>query len=262
MFDRILHAPGPDGSCTARLTLPISSAIHAALLGALLGMSYLAVGSIEPPAVASFLTLRLPPPARVVAPPPPPGGATSKPRIEERKILLPEKLPEMIQPEVIPDKVLAEEPESGARNEAGEEGGEAGGVPGGRIGGTPGGDPNGVFGGTLDGDPSGVPGGFGVGPGTDEPIRLIGDIRPPERILKIEPLYPELARRSRAEGKVILEIVVGRGGDVEGVKVLKSHPLFDEAAVEAVSQWKYEPALQSGRPVKVYMTVVVDFRLK
>jgi protein TonB len=262
MFDRLLSSPGPGRSRAARLTLPISSAIHAALLGALLGASCLAVGSIQPPTIVSVLILPPPPSARIVAPPPPPGGAAGKPRIEERKILPPEELPDMIQPTEIPDKAPTEAPESGARVEAGETGGEIGGVPGGKVGGTPGGDPNGVFEGSLDGDPDGVPGGLGIAPGGDEPIRLMGDIRPPERILKIEPLYPDLARRSRAEGKVILEIVVGRGGDVEGIEVLKSHPLFDEAAIEAVRQWKYAPALQSGRPVKVYMTVVVDFRLK
>jgi protein TonB len=61
---------------------------------------------------------------------------------------------------------------------------------------------------------------------------------------------------------VILEIVVTRNGDVADVKVLKSHPLFDQAAIAAVKKWRYNPALQSGRPVKVFMTVVVDFKLK
>jgi len=39
-------------------------------------------------------------------------------------------------------------------------------------------------------------------------------------------------------------------------------PLFDQAAVEAVKKWKYQPALQGGRPVKVYLTVIVEFNLK
>ena len=71
-----------------------------------------------------------------------------------------------------------------------------------------------------------------------------------------------MARKARAEGKVILEIVVGRTGEVEDVKVLKSNPLFDHASVEAVRRWKYQPALQGGRPVKVYLTVIVEFGLK
>jgi protein TonB len=132
------------------------------------------------------------------------------------------------------------------------------GVPGGHPGGIPHGDPNGVPGGL----PNGVLASLGELPGNDEPIRLVGDVRPPELLVRINPDYPELARTSKVEGKVILEIVVGRSGEVEEVKVLRSHPLFDAAATEAVRRWKYAPALQSGRPVKVYITVVVDFRLK
>ncbi len=56
-------------------------------------------------------------------------------------------------------------------------------------------------------------------------------------------LYPDVARKARGEGKVIVEVVIGRTDDVEDVKVLKSNPLFDQAAVEAVRKWKYQPAL-------------------
>ena len=78
----------------------------------------------------------------------------------------------------------------------------------------------------------------------------------------MKPVYPEVARKARAEGKVILEIVVDRTGDVEAVKVLRSNPLFDQAAIEAVKMWKYQPAFQGGRPVRVYLTVVVEFSLR
>ena len=46
------------------------------------------------------------------------------------------------------------------------------------------------------------------------------------------------------------------------MKVLKSNPLFDLAAIEAVEKWKYQPALQDGLPVKVYLTVVIEFALR
>lgn len=71
-----------------------------------------------------------------------------------------------------------------------------------------------------------------------------------------------MARQARAEGKVILEIIVGRTGSIEEVTVLRSHPLFDQAAVAAVRRWKYRPALQAGMPVKVRMTLVVSFELQ
>lgn len=136
--------------------------------------------------------------------------------------------------------------------------GVPGGIPGGLPGGVPGGAPGGI--------PGGVPGGSGSPlnglTGRDRPVRLTGAIRPPERITFVKPEYPEVARKSRTEGKVILEIVVGRTGTIENVTVLRSHPLFDQAAVAAVRKWQYRPARQAGLPVKVYLTVVVSFELQ
>src|SRR3989442_947343 len=86
--------------------------------------------------------------------------------------------------------------------------------------------------------------------------------RPPELIFKKQPEYPEMARRARIEGRVILEAIINSNGDVENVKVLRSIPLLDNAAITAVKQWKYKPALQHGRPVKVFFTVMVDFTLR
>jgi TonB family protein len=49
---------------------------------------------------------------------------------------------------------------------------------------------------------------------------------------------------------------------VENVRVLRSIPLLDNSAITAVKKWKYKPALQHGRPVKVFFTVVVTFSLR
>ncbi|MCI0603649.1 energy transducer TonB [bacterium] len=60
----------------------------------------------------------------------------------------------------------------------------------------------------------------------------------------------------------MLEAVITKTGTVEEVKVLRSlHPVMDQAALNAVKQWKYKPAVLNGRPVKVYFTVTVTFRL-
>jgi TonB family protein len=71
-----------------------------------------------------------------------------------------------------------------------------------------------------------------------------------------------MARKARVEGKVILEAVIDTDGSVIDVKVLRSIPLLDKSAIEAVRRWKYRPALQQGRPVKVFFTVVVEFNLR
>jgi len=87
-------------------------------------------------------------------------------------------------------------------------------------------------------------------------------VRPPELIVKVTPEYPEMARRARIEGNVILEAIINTSGDVENVRVLRSIPLLDNSAIAAVKKWKYKPAVQHGRPVKVFFTVVVTFSLR
>jgi protein TonB len=66
----------------------------------------------------------------------------------------------------------------------------------------------------------------------------------------------------RTQGVVILETVIGRTGDVEDVRVLRSVPLLDDAAITAVRQWRYSPTLLNEVPVPVVMTVTVNFTLQ
>ena len=60
---------------------------------------------------------------------------------------------------------------------------------------------------------------------------------------------------------MILETVIGTSGGVDGVRVLRSIPLLDDAAIEAVRQWRYTPTLLNGVPQPVIMTVTVNFEL-
>lgn len=61
---------------------------------------------------------------------------------------------------------------------------------------------------------------------------------------------------------MILEATIGPTGAVTDVIVLRSVPLLDEAAVDAVRQWQYTPTLLNGVPVPVIMTVTVNFSLR
>jgi len=104
-------------------------------------------------------------------------------------------------------------------------------------------------------------------PATGPMMVGIGGVTEPELIpeTKVEPAYPEAARRAHIEGKVILQLVVRRDGTVDRVKILHAPDLdlgFADAARAAVSQWRYRPAQQSGRPVDVYLTVVVNFQIE
>lgn len=94
------------------------------------------------------------------------------------------------------------------------------------------------------------------------PVRVGGSITRPERVRDVPPVYPPLALRAGVGGTVILEAVIGSDGTVQDLRVLRSIPLLDGAAIEAVRQWLFTPTLLNGEPVPVVMTVTVTFRLR
>jgi TonB family protein len=93
-------------------------------------------------------------------------------------------------------------------------------------------------------------------------VRAKDGIEPPKLIKMVEPVYPEQARKEGIEGVVILEATVDIQGSVESVKVLHSIPALDQAAIDAVKQWVYEPLILDGKPRPVIFTVTVKFTLK
>ena len=93
-------------------------------------------------------------------------------------------------------------------------------------------------------------------------MRVGGDIRPPTQIKKVKPIYPPIAQSARVQGVVIIEATIGPNGRVPRRKVLRSIPLLDAAALDAVKQWVYTPTLLNGVPVPVIMTVTVNFTLQ
>lgn len=100
-------------------------------------------------------------------------------------------------------------------------------------------------------------------PEPEGPMRVGGRISEPRKLADARPTYPEVARRARIEGVVILEITVDRQGNVRNVDVLRGLPMgLTEAAVDAVRQWRYEPTLLDGRPIEVLIVVTVNFRLQ
>ncbi len=95
------------------------------------------------------------------------------------------------------------------------------------------------------------------------PIRVGGDIEAPAKIYHPDPVYTEIARKARIQGIVILETIIDKEGNVTSVKVLKGLPMgLDQAAVDAVKKWKFEPATTAdGRPVDVIYTLTVNFKM-
>jgi protein TonB len=93
------------------------------------------------------------------------------------------------------------------------------------------------------------------------PLRVGGNIREPQKLKHVAPVYPAIARQARVQGIVILECTIGADGKVEEVKVLRGIPLLDPSAIAAVKQWVYTPTLLNGAPVPVIVTVTVNFKL-
>jgi TonB family protein len=97
------------------------------------------------------------------------------------------------------------------------------------------------------------------GGSSSRPLRVGGNVRAPQKLFDVKPVYPQKARAASVVGTVILEITIGTDGAVTDVRVLRSIPLLDEAAVQAVRQWRYDVTMMNGQPVPVIMTVPVTF---
>ena len=86
---------------------------------------------------------------------------------------------------------------------------------------------------------------------------------PPRVLHRIDPVYPEAARRMRRQGTVILEAEIGRDGVLRSARAVNT-PLgagLEESALKALSTWKFAPAELNGQPVSVYYRLSVTFRL-
>jgi protein TonB len=99
-------------------------------------------------------------------------------------------------------------------------------------------------------------------PGLENPVRIGGNMRPPQKVKHVEPEYPAIAQSARVQGVVIVEVIIDRDGRVGYARILRSIPLLDQAALDAVRQWEFTPTLMNGSPVPVIMTATVNFSLK
>lgn len=99
-------------------------------------------------------------------------------------------------------------------------------------------------------------------PAPPQPIPVGGTIRTPVKVRDAAPVYPQIAQAARVQGIVILEATIGADGQVVNARVLRSVPLLDQAALDAVRQWQFTPTLLNGVPVPVVMSVTVSFVLR
>jgi protein TonB len=242
MFDLITgktkHAPRPHVG-----PVVFSMVVHATVITAVIAGTVL---FITPPIPRDRIMMAFVAP--VPPPPPPPPPAAPQPPAE-RKAERPVPTAGSSVPVEVPSSIESEPPP--------DDGGEAelAGVPGG----VPGGIAGGVLGGLAEAPPPPPP--PPAAPEPRKPIRIGGAIKEPILIHRVDPEYPALAVHSRMEGVVILEAIVDEEGRVESVRVLRSPGVFDQAALNAVRQWRYSPVLLNGKPEKFILTVVVSFNL-
>jgi periplasmic protein TonB len=211
-------------------------------IGFLVVMPYL-YATDQLPKVAGMTVLVATP---VTPPPPPPAARPAAPQT-------PRTPPpqESTNPNAAPiDAPAAIAPESGLEPSASSTLGVEGGVEGGIEGG--------VAGDIVGGLPSAPPP-LPPPPPRQEPVRIGGQVTAPALIHRVEPKYPDSAARAQIEGLVILEATVDAEGRVQSIVVLRSQGVFDQAAIDAVKQWRYSPLLWNGKPSPFILTLRIRF---
>jgi protein TonB len=212
-------------------TVPLSLAAHVALIVPVVLVPLLATDILPSP--REYNVFVSPPPT----PPPPPPPAPPKREKTEAPAnpdAAPVVAPNTIAPERDPDFDPGDRPDPDVVH----------GLPGGVV---------------IGDDPPRPPPPVAQVPPT--PVRPGGDIRPPRKTHDVLPVYPAIAQAARVQGTVVLQARIGVTGKVEDLQVLRSIPLLDRAAIDAVSQWEYAATLLNGVPVPVIMTVTVTFTL-
>jgi TonB family protein len=93
------------------------------------------------------------------------------------------------------------------------------------------------------------------------PLRVGRNVQAARIIKKVEPVYPELARFTHISGTVRLHVIIGKDGRMKELLVVSGHPLLQQAALDAVRLWEYQPTLLNGDPVEIDTTIDVIFAL-
>ncbi|HXR38622.1 MAG TPA: energy transducer TonB [Terracidiphilus sp.] len=100
-----------------------------------------------------------------------------------------------------------------------------------------------------------------VHPDVKAPVHLPSVLAQGLLLRKVIPQYPQLARAMRKEGTVVLAATIAKDGTIVNLRVVSGPAVLQQAALEAVSQWRYRPYLLNGDPVEVETTVNVIFTL-
>jgi protein TonB len=225
------------------VALPLAALVHGLLALLLIVLPLMRSGDL--PRI-EFKSVFLAPPPPVPAPPPPKGRSHTGRAVARIKPVTQKMnfaLGPLTAPVDIPTSITEESLDWGGADL---------GIPGGVDYGAAGGYPKDLIGRAL----------YEVIGDEAAPLRAVGEVKMPKLLKRVEPDYPEIAQQARVQGTVILEATTDIFGRVVSINVLRSVPLLDEAAVDAVRRWIYEPMVINGRPRGVTFTVTVRFELK
>ena len=92
-------------------------------------------------------------------------------------------------------------------------------------------------------------------------MRVSNDLMVGLLIRRIDPRYPEEAKANHTQGNVVLRVTIDKDGNVADVKPVQGDAMLADAAMKAVSQWKYRPYLLNGKPVEVETTITIQFHI-
>ena len=229
MFDELVESSPTPKRTHKPWTMVLSTLVQIGLLGIMILIPLIYTEALPKGIMTTLLVAPPPPP-----PPPPPPAATPvkivKPvarLIQAGKLLAPRAIPKdvnIIREAELPPDVAA----------------------------------GGVLGGILGGSGSNLP---PPPKDTSKRIRVGGQVQQASLINKVQPVYPPLAKQARISGTVRLQAVIAKDGSIIELQVLSGHPLLQQAALDAVRQWKYRPTLLNGEPVEVDTTIDVIFSL-
>src|SRR5689334_24177131 len=94
------------------------------------------------------------------------------------------------------------------------------------------------------------------------PLTVGGDVKQAKLISSVPPAYPTMAKAQRISGAVTIDALIDANGRVTTMKVISGPTLLQEAAKDALKQWKYQPATLDGKAVPMHLTVTIQFRLQ
>lgn len=239
MFEDSLIESGGKLKTSRGRTSTLAFVVQIIIIGVMILIPLMFTEALPKAMTMTFLAAPPPPPP----PPPPPAEVHVVKKVETDLINN-----QLRTPTKIPKKVEMIKEEEAPPPQMGVVGGVPGGVPGGSL--------NGVMGGIISGTPVAVP------KVAVQRVRVSAGVTQGMVIRKVQPTYPQMAKIARVQGNVVLAAIIGKDGTIQNLHVVSTaSPLLNQAAIDAVRQWRYKPYILNGEPVEVDTTVTVTFTL-